>query len=150
MATKRFWEDKSLGEMSRDEWESLCDGCGRCCLRKLEDEDTGEIAYTDVSCRLLDTASCRCRNYGRRLDLVEDCVRLTPKRLEQLRWMPSTCAYRLLYEGKPLPDWHPLLSGSATSVHAAGISVRGRATSEEHVHDDAVESRIIHWVRTLD
>jgi len=144
----RFWESKSLEEMSREEWESLCDGCARCCLRKLEDEETGEIAYTDVACRLLDGNSCRCRNYARRLALVKDCVGLQPGNLEQLRWMPSTCAYRLLHEGKPLPDWHHLNSGSASTVHTAGISVRGRTVSEEHVHEDDIDTRIVRWITT--
>ena len=147
---KPFWETKGLAELSRDEWESLCDGCGRCCLRKLEDADTGEVVYTDVACRLLDCDSCRCRNYAKRLDLVEDCVALTPSDTKQLEWMPSTCAYRLLDAGKPLPDWHPLISGSAKSVHAAGISVRGRVVSEEFVHADDADSRLVGWIRTTD
>jgi uncharacterized cysteine cluster protein YcgN (CxxCxxCC family) len=146
MTTKPFWETKSLAEMSRAEWESLCDGCGRCCLRKLEDEETGAIAYTDVACRLLNRATCRCTRYAQRLTLVEDCVGLAPGDRDKLKWMPSTCAYRLLDAGEPLPDWHPLIAGSDQSVHAAGISVRGRCTSEEFVHDDDIESRIVFWV----
>jgi hypothetical protein len=146
MATKPFWETKTLAELSVDEWESLCDGCGRCCLRKLEDEETGEVAYTDVACRLLDCETCRCRRYGERLSLVDDCIGLTPGDEAQLAWMPSTCAYRLVAAGKPLPDWHPLVSGCAETVHAAGISVRGRCTSELHVHEDEIESRIVGWV----
>lgn len=147
---KPFWETKTLAELNRDEWESLCDGCGRCCLRKLEDVDTGEVAYTDIACRLLDCESCRCRNYPERLDLVEDCVALTPDDTSQLEWMPSTCAYRLLDAGKPLPDWHPLISGSPTSVHEAGISVRGRVVSEEFVHEDDADARIVDWIRTAE
>lgn len=150
MTTKRFWETKTLAEMNADEWESLCDGCGRCCLRKLEDEDTGAIAYTDAACRLLDRTTCRCGDYQRRLDLVDDCIGLTPNDLDQLRWMPSTCAYRLIGEGKPLHDWHPLISGSDRSVHAAGISVRGRCVSEENVHEDELELRIVDWIATAD
>lgn len=146
MTTKPFWETKSLAEMNRAEWESLCDGCGLCCLRKLEDEETAEIAYTDVACRMLDCDSCRCRNYAQRSELVEDCITLVPGDSQLLRWMPSTCAYRLLDEGKPLADWHPLVSGAAETVHAAGISVRGRCTSEEYVHESEVESRIVDWV----
>ena len=150
MTTIAFWENKTLAELDREEWESLCDGCGRCCLRKLEDEATGEIAYTDVACRLLDCSSCRCRNYSRRLSLVSDCVGLTPANLERLRWMPSTCAYRLLFEGKPLPAWHPLISGSADSVHEAGISVAGRCVPETWVHEDEIETRIVDWVTDRD
>ena len=148
MATTPFWTHKSLGQMSRDEWESLCDGCGRCCLRKLEDEETGEIAYTDVACHLLDRTTCRCTNYGHRQALVADCVALTPGDTVQLGWMPSTCAYRLIAEGKPLPDWHPLVSGSARTVHTAGISVRGRCLSEADVHEDEIPERLIDWIST--
>lgn len=145
-ATKPFWETKTLLEMTREEWESLCDGCGLCCLRKLEDADTGQVVYTDVSCRLLDTGTCRCTRYSRRLDLVDDCIGLARDRLDQLQWMPVTCAYRLLDGGQSLPDWHPLISGTPQSVHDAGISVRGRCTSEAFVHDDEVETRIVDWV----
>ena len=150
MTTKPFWETKSLGEMTREEWESLCDGCGLCCLRKLEDEESGEIAYTDVACRLLDCETCRCTDYRRRHALVDDCVALTPGDLKPLRWMPSTCAYRLLDEGRGLPDWHPLVTGSDRSVHAAGISVRGRCVSEAHVDEDEIEARVVDWVSTGD
>jgi len=145
---KPFWEIKSLTELDAAEWESLCDGCGRCCLRKLEDPDSGEISYTDVACRLLDTGNCRCRDYPNRHRRIEDCVRLDPNDLAPLAWMPSSCAYRLVAEKKPLPDWHPLVSGSARSVQDAGISVSGRVISEAHVHEDEVEFRIIDWVRT--
>lgn len=150
MTTKPFWETKSLSELSPDEWESLCDGCGRCCLRKLEDPDSGEIAYTSIACRLLNCDSCRCRDYERRLDLVADCVGLKPGDHEQLKWMPSTCAYRLIDAGLPLYDWHPLISGSDLSVHSAGISVRGRSVSEEFVHEDEVETLIVDWVSVKD
>jgi len=134
--------------MSLREWESLCDGCGRCCLRKLEDEDTAEIAYTDVACRLLDRESCRCTHYAQRLELVPDCVALTADDPTPLSWMPSTCAYRLVAAGQALPDWHPLVSGSADSVHAAGISVRGRCVSEENIAEDDLPERLVDWVRT--
>lgn len=119
-----FWAVKTLEAMSPQEWESLCDGCARCCLVKLEDEDTGEIHYTDVGCTLLDGGACRCRDYPNRQKKVEDCVRLTPEAVRTLRWLPKTCAYRLIAEGKPLAWWHPLVSGNPDTVHLAGISVR--------------------------
>lgn len=125
-----FWKGKSLAEMTEAEWESLCDGCAKCCLVKLQDDDTGEVAYTRLACRLLDLTSCRCSDYGNRARRVPDCVVLTPERITELAWMPSTCAYRLLAEGKDLPDWHPLVTGNAESVHDAGISVYGRVRSE--------------------
>ncbi|MCO6049913.1 YcgN family cysteine cluster protein [Mesorhizobium sp. RP14(2022)] len=119
-----FWKTKSLEEMSASEWESLCDGCGKCCLSKLEDEDTGEIYWTSVGCRLLDAGTCRCHDYPNRLSRVPDCVGLTPKVVRELKWLPRTCAYKLLAEGKDLYPWHPLISGRADSVHEAGASVR--------------------------
>lgn len=131
-AGQPFWRITRLADMSQSEWESLCDGCGKCCLNKLEDIDTGELAYTNVACRLLDLGTCRCTRYPDRSRLVPDCVTLTPDNVGALAWMPSTCAYRLLAEGKDLPDWHPLVSGDPDSVHRAGISVRGRAISERH------------------
>lgn len=125
-----FWKTKPLDRLTPAEWESLCDGCGRCCLLKLEDEDTGRIATTNVVCRLLDLRTCRCRKYNERQRLVPDCVLLTPQNIDKLRWMPATCAYRLLAEGKDLPSWHPLVSGSRDTVHDAGASVRAWAVSE--------------------
>jgi uncharacterized protein len=142
---KPFWERKSLGDLTRDEWESLCDGCGKCCLRKLEDADTGEVHYTDVACRLLDTTRCRCRRYADRRDVVADCAALTPDNVTSFAWLPSSCAYRVLAEGKPLEWWHPLVSGDRETVHRAGISIRGRATSETHVQEDDIEQRIVDW-----
>ena len=119
-----FWVAKTLDEMTPAEWESVCDGCARCCLVKLEDEDTGDIHYTDVGCTLLDGEACRCRDYANRQAKVADCVRLTPEAVRTLRWLPKTCGYRLLAEGKPLEWWHPLVSGNPDTVHLAEISVR--------------------------
>ncbi len=130
-----FWRRKTLDEMTRAEWESLCDGCARCCLHKLEDEDTGEIATTNVACRLLDLATCRCTRYAERKRLVPDCVVLDPENVYQLSWMPTTCAYRLLAEGKDLPWWHPLVSGDPETVRTAGIAVGGFAISERDAGD---------------
>ena len=129
--TEPFWKTKKLSEMTDAEWESLCDGCGRCCLVKLEDEDTGEVAYTDVGCTLLEGDTCRCRDYEGRQARVPDCVRLTADTVRTLSWLPPTCAYRLLAEGRDLPWWHPLLSGDPDTVHGAGISVRGRVAGPE-------------------
>src|SRR5215469_3259917 len=126
-----FWRRKSLEEMTATEWESLCDGCGRCCLVKLEDEDSGEIHFTDIGCKLLDGKTCRCLDYPRRHRRVLDCVKLTPAAVRELSWLPVTCAYRLVAEGKDLYSWHPLVSGSPESVHEAGVSVRGRVKASE-------------------
>ncbi len=142
----RFWESKSLAEMTDAEWESLCDGCARCCLHKLEDADTGDVFYTGIRCRYLKEDDCRCSDYPRRNELVAHCIDLRREDLSALHWLPGSCAYRLLYEGKPLHDWHPLVSGSSESVHEAGISIRGRALSDEHVHPDGYEEHIIQWV----
>jgi uncharacterized cysteine cluster protein YcgN (CxxCxxCC family) len=127
----RFWEERPLDKLSRDEWESLCDGCGKCCLHKLEDEETGEVFPTNVACRLLDRRESRCRDYANRKTYVPDCVRLNPQKLHELDWLPSTCAYRLLANGQPLPEWHYLISGSRETVHEAGMSTRGWTVSED-------------------
>lgn len=132
--------------MSPEQWESLCDGCARCCLIKLEDEDSGEVAYTGVACRLLDVDSCRCTDYAHRHQRVSDCVRLQPDQVAACHWLPATCAYRILAQGGDLPTWHPLVSGNANSVHEAGISVRGRVLPEQHVHPDALDEHVIRWV----
>lgn len=127
----RFWETKKLDEMSNSEWESLCDGCARCCLMKIEDEDSGDIAYTSVACKMLNCETCSCKNYNERSLEVPDCVQLTLEEVKTLSWLPLTCAYKLINEGKPLFPWHHLISGSHDTVHTAGISVRGRVTLME-------------------
>jgi uncharacterized cysteine cluster protein YcgN (CxxCxxCC family) len=140
----RFWERKPLAKLSQQEWEALCDGCGKCCLNKLEDEETGEVALTRVACRLLDDDTCRCAHYENRHQFVPDCIVLRPDNLDtHAYWMPETCAYRLLWQGSPLPDWHPLISGTAETVHAAGISVRGRTLSEFDIPEEEWEEHII-------
>lgn len=131
----KFWKDKTIDQMSKDEWEKLCDGCGLCCLHKLEDADTGKISYTEVACRLLDIESCRCKKYKVRKKLVPDCMILKPENVDRFNWLPNTCAYRLISEGKPLYPWHPLISGSEKSVHEAGISVKGKVISERDAGD---------------
>lgn len=141
-----FWRAKSLEEMNTSEWESLCDGCARCCLVKLEDEDTAEIHFTDVGCALLDAKSCRCLDYKQRKRRVPDCVKLTPAAVRSLSWLPVTCAYRLVAEGKDLPDWHPLVSGSPDSVHQAGVSVRDKVVaSETDLAPEFWPDRIVKW-----
>ncbi|WP_430733429.1 YcgN family cysteine cluster protein [Ectothiorhodospira lacustris] len=139
-----FWEGRPLADLDDHEWEALCDGCGRCCLHKLQDEDTDEIYYTDVACRLLDPQSCRCSRYEDRLSQVPDCVRLTPAEVTQVAWLPPTCAYRRLHEGRGLPSWHPLLTGDPESVHRAGVSVQGRILCEQRMRDDW-QTRIVIW-----
>ncbi|MEO1080185.1 MAG: YcgN family cysteine cluster protein [Pseudomonadota bacterium] len=146
MSTDPFWTTTPLAEMSEEQWESLCDGCARCCLHKLQDAHTEKVYYTDIACRLLDEKSCRCTRYGERQRLVEECVVIRPENLGELQWLPDTCAYRLLAEGKPLYPWHPLVSGDPASVHLADISVRECTVSEDAVHEDDYEDHIIRWV----
>ena len=143
MAEQPFWRRKTLAEMTRGEWESLCDGCAKCCLDKLQDDDTGEISYTEVACRLLDLGTCRCTDYANRKRFVPDCVVLTPRMVARLTWLPSSCAYRLISEGRDLEWWHPLVSGDPETVHRAGVSVRGRAVPEALAGD--LEDHIVHW-----
>ncbi len=140
-----FWKTKALEDMTAEEWESLCDGCGRCCLLKLEDVDTGEISYTDIACRLLDLDACRCTDYARRREREPACMRVTPEVARSGGWLPSTCAYRLLGENRELPWWHPLVSGDPATVHEAGISVRRRVVRESRGLDP--EDRIVTWPR---
>ncbi len=135
-----FWKTKTLSQLTREEWEGLCDGCGRCCLNKLEDEDTGQFLYTRAACKLLDLKTCRCADYTNRSKSVPDCVTLTPQNVPSLGWLPPTCAYRLLDEGKPLPWWHPLVSGDPDTVIVAGISMKDIAYSENGLTvDDLVD-----------
>ncbi|MGY9054956.1 MAG: YcgN family cysteine cluster protein [Alphaproteobacteria bacterium] len=138
-----FWKTKQLWQMTPEEWESLCDGCGKCCLLKVEFEDTGEVEPTTVACKLLDSESCQCSNYGDRFTYVEDCIDLQHADLGALPWLPSTCAYRLIGEGKPLQWWHPLVSGDPDTVHAAGVSVRNKTISEDDLSD---ESELVHYI----
>lgn len=140
-----FWTQIPLSDMSESQWESLCDGCGKCCIIRLEDEDTGEIYTTDIACKLLDTHSCRCSNYANRQTFVPDCVKLTRENVAELSWLPQTCAYRLVGEGRPLFDWHPLISGSSDSVHQAGMSVQDKATPEGQVKPKHWIKRIMVW-----
>jgi len=142
-ADKPFWETKSLAEMNREEWESLCDNCGKCCLHKLEDDETGEVYYCNVVCHLFDMQRCTCGDYANRATRVPSCAVLTVENILQFGWMPKTCAYRLLSEGKPLPEWHPLITGAAESVYRAGHSVRDRVVIEDE--DTDLQLHITDW-----
>ena len=140
----RYWETTPLNRMTRAEWEALCDGCGKCCLNKLEDEETGEVALTRVACRLFDDETCRCAQYAIRHQFVPECITLDPGTIEKnAYWLPRTCAYRLLWLGEPLPEWHPLLSGTPQSVHDAGVSMQGRTVPEFEIDEDDWEDHII-------
>jgi uncharacterized cysteine cluster protein YcgN (CxxCxxCC family) len=133
-----FWKQKTLQQMSHEEWESLCDGCALCCMHKIEDEDTGEVFYTDLACKLLDLETCQCSDYSNRVRKVPGCLQLTVHETAAFQWLPSTCAYRLIHEGKELREWHPLISGRPGSVHEAGISMLGQAVSEEDQEEYSV------------
>ena len=140
----RFWETKKLEQMNKAEWEAVCDGCGKCCLNKLEDEDTGEVAMTRVACRLLDNNTCLCAQYPIRHQFVPECIVLTPKTLkDNLYWLPQTCGYRLLHEGRELYDWHPLIAGNSEAIHEAGVTMQGRTVPEFEIHEDDWEDYII-------
>lgn len=144
---ERFWERFSLAELSNAEWEALCDGCGRCCLVKIEDEDSGELALLDVACELLDTDNCRCSDYPNRFDRVPGCTQLTLDNLPSFDWLPGSCAYRRLAEGRRLAGWHPLIAGNSKRLHRKGISVQHFAVSERDVNDDQLEDHIIAILR---
>jgi uncharacterized protein len=149
MSQEPYWKTKSLAEMTTLEWENLCDGCGLCCLNKLEDWETGEVVFTSVACKLLDGESCRCKDYPNRQATVPDCIQLTPDQVETIAWLPPSCGYRLVYEGRDLYWWHPLLSGDPDTVHQAGISAKGRTVSEEHVPVEDFEDFVCDWPLTV-
>ena len=145
-AVTEWWNRLSLQELDKDQWEALCDGCAKCCLHKLEDEDSGEVFYTRIRCQYLDEDSCRCSDYPRRSVMVPHCIHLDKGSVADLDWLPVTCAYRLRSRGEPLPEWHYLVSGSRETVHREGVSIRGRAVSDEYVHPDGFEEHIVQWV----
>ena len=145
MPAQPYWKTKNMAEMSRKEWESLCDGCGKCCCIRLEDEDTADIYITDVVCKLFDSNTCQCTDYPNRSKKVPDCVTLTPDNVDKLHWMPQTCAYRLIAEGKDLPDYHHLVSGSRDTIHAVGMSVQDAVVSELQVDEDELHHRLVVW-----
>jgi uncharacterized protein len=144
--TMAFWDEKPLEAMTTEEWEALCDGCGKCCLLKLEDEESGQIFPANVRCKLLDGDTCGCSDYPNRQAKVPDCIKLTPEKVREIAWIPKSCAYRRIAEGRGLAWWHPLVSGDPETVHAAGISVRGRTIAEENADTSDWESHIIDWV----
>lgn len=141
----RFWEEKKLAELTAEEWESLCDGCAKCCLHKIEDIDSGEVYYTNVACRLLDLNTCRCSDYANRSRLVPDCLRLSADQVGQLSWLPESCAYRRVAEGRPLAWWHPLVSGDSATVRQVGVAVCGKVVAEEEVDLDDLEDMVVDW-----
>ena len=142
-----FWEKKSLTQMNQAEWEALCDGCAKCCLLKFQDEDSETIYYTHIVCQYLHHDKCQCRHYEDRHQLVTRCVKLTPENINQFSWLPSTCAYRLIHEGEPLPAWHHLISGDRNTIHELNESIKDKVISESYVHPDSWQEHIIHWVK---
>ena len=144
--TGRYWEEKTLEEMDQAEWEGLCDGCARCCVVRLEDEDSGEVFETVMACDFLDLETCQCTDYPNRHKIMPDCVVFTPEKAAAFSWLPSTCAYRRLAEGRELPEWHPLITGDPMSVHEAEISVLGQVVHQRHVPEEEHEEMIIKWV----
>ena len=146
MAVQVFWQAKKLTEMTHEEFEAICDGCGKCCLHKLEDEDTGDVYYTKVACKLLNHESCRCMSYQDRQQQVPGCVVMSPATVKDVWWLPDTCAYKLLDQGLPLFDWHPLISGDPDSVHKAGMSVSGLVVHEDSVNEEDLEDYVVRWV----
>ena len=143
-SSEPFWEVKSFDEMTREEWESLCDGCAKCCLFKIEEDDTGKISFTDIACRLLDIHTCRCQVYEHRSEIVKDCIHLTPETIHDVHWLPESCAYRRLLEGRGLARWHPLVSGDRESIHQADISVLGKVVSEKDIDLSEIEDRVVY------
>jgi uncharacterized cysteine cluster protein YcgN (CxxCxxCC family) len=146
MESAQHLNRKRLAAMNRAEWESLCDGCARCCLHKLQDEDTGTIFFTMVACQYLDLETCRCTQYANRSELVPTCIQLTPEKIERLKWLPRSCAYRRVFEGKQLNGWHPLISGNPQSIHRAGMSICGKAILESEVDMEKLEDYVIDWL----
>ena len=146
MAWQPFWVTKTLSEMTADEWESLCDGCGKCCVHKLEDEETDEVFYTNIACRLLSESDCQCKDYRNRLEKVPDCISLSKESVDQFTWLPSSCSYRLVSENKPLPEWHHLITGSKESIHLAGASVKGKTLPEDSIAEEDFEHCIVRWI----
>ncbi|WP_374375013.1 YcgN family cysteine cluster protein [Dongia sp.] len=141
--TRPFWQTTPLSKMTPSQWESLCDGCGKCCLVKLRDADTNEVLFTNIACKQLDLRSCRCKDYENRKEIVPDCVQLSPRNLGRIDWLPETCAYKLVHRGEDLPWWHPLISGTQKTVHQAGISVKRRAISETRAGEP--EDHLVDW-----
>lgn len=139
---KNFWENKELSDMSLDEWEALCDGCGICCLYKIDDVDSGDVLLTNVACRFLDLDTCSCNLYDDRISAMPTCIKLTPSKVENLSWLPDTCAYRLILKGKPLPNWHPLVCGDQNAIHGAGISVLGKIVGESSIIMEDLEDYV--------